>query len=268
MLLSALLGPLPGCGGDSAPPAPPPELALAVVPSQAWCCPGSSAPAPCPLVALELSDIGENGLSTTRLVSSLEATMTDQLTGLIVSFAPPGRCVNVSGACGHLAVSVADSTGAPLLNAAQEPIFPQGYVQRFGAGEFEFLVGDSPVGGRRVRVEARDDADQPLLDPSGAPLAVELSLEVRVVRQPQADAPAPTVDEACAQPSGLGCRAKKRPAWGRAAQGVPWCGPEPRKKTGTLNPFFVGGKACRLVNFYTWARDEKNARQAFVSRAR
>ncbi|HEU4405907.1 MAG TPA: hypothetical protein VFS43_11625 [Polyangiaceae bacterium] len=210
-------GALPGCGGDSAPPPPPPELSLSMAPTASWCCPGfaplDGAGAPCPLVAVEAP--GAPYGAAPAFVSSLDVQAVDARTGLAVTIAPPGRCVSVGGPCGHLAVTVRDGAGEPVVvrNEAGEPVTND--RQQFGSGSFELLVSAAETGpetsARQVRVELRGDDGQPLLDPLGAPVAAELSFAVFTARRsrpaqggevPQEAQPAQSAAEVCPRPAG------------------------------------------------------------------
>lgn len=172
LLGAALVG--TACGSDPDPPAPPAELGLSAQPSEGWCCPGeASSTEPggplCRVVATRFRDDPDNADSFKQHLVSLTASAIDTRTGTLVSIVPPGRCVGISGLCGHFVVTVnPDASPAPA-------------EQIFGLERFELVVADDPAATINVRIRLRDDTGQFLLAPSGEPLQTDLALDVSFI---------------------------------------------------------------------------------------
>jgi hypothetical protein len=187
ILGAALVG--AACGSDPAPPAPPPELSLSAQPTESWCCPGeanSTEPGGpvCRVVAtpfrIFLPIAGADDPNAFELVDahlvSLTASALDARTGTLVPIVPPGRCIGISGLCGHFVVTI-DPDPSP---APAEQIFG---LERF---ELALAAPSSETDNERiinVRIRLRDDNEQFLLAPSGEPLQIDLVLDVSFIKQ-------------------------------------------------------------------------------------
>jgi hypothetical protein len=172
ILGSALVG--AACGSDPDPPAPPPELSLSAQPTESWCCPGeanSTEPGGpvCRVVATRFREDPNAVETVEQHLVSLTASALDTRTGTLVPIVPPGRCVGISGLCGHFVVTVdPDASPAPA-------------EQIFGLERFELALAATQSATVNVRIRLRDDSGQFLLAPSGEPLQADLALDVSFI---------------------------------------------------------------------------------------